>query len=74
MLGKWAAEGGVIEMEMFAVATVSGRREGMFPRVAEEIEGQGAQVKDGLLGTSFFKSWARQLTKAWSMVILTGHT
>ena len=27
--------------------TVSGRREGIFHRAAEEIEGQGAQVKDG---------------------------
>ena len=25
-LGEWAAEGGVIEMERFAAATVSGRR------------------------------------------------
>ena len=47
-LGEWAAEGGVTKMERFAVAMVSGGREGIFPRPAEEIEGQGAQVEDGL--------------------------
>ena len=42
VLGKWAAEGGVIEIEGFAVALVSGRREGIFARVTEEVEGKGA--------------------------------
>ena len=42
------AECGVIKMERLAPATVSGRRQGIFPRAAEEVEGKGAQVKDGL--------------------------
>ena len=47
-LGKQAAESSVIEVEGLAVAPVSGRREGVFTRAAEEVEGKGAQVKDGL--------------------------
>ena len=47
VLGEQAAEGGVIEMERFAMAPVSGGREGIFPGAAEEV-GQGAQVKNGL--------------------------
>ena len=35
-------------MEGLASATIGGRREGVFPRVAEEVEGKGAQVQDGL--------------------------
>ena len=35
-------------MEGLALATISGGREGIFPRVAEEVEGEGAQVQDGL--------------------------
>ena len=42
------AERSVSEMEGLASATIGGGREGIFPRVAEEIEGEGAQVQDGL--------------------------
>ena len=35
-------------MEGLASATIGGRREGVFPRPTEEIEGEGAQVQDGL--------------------------
>ena len=35
-------------MEGLASATIGGRREGVFPRLTEEIEGEGAQVQDGL--------------------------
>ena len=35
-------------MEEFAMATVSGRRESIFPKVAEEIEGNGALVEHSL--------------------------
>ena len=48
MLGEQAAEGSVIEVEGLAAAPVSGRREGTFTRAAEEVEGEGAQIKDGL--------------------------
>ena len=42
------AEGSVSEVEGLASATIGGRGEGVFPGSAEEIEGEGAQVQDGL--------------------------
>ena len=48
VLGKQAAESGVIEMEGLALAMVGGGGQGIFPGVTEEVEGKGAQVKDGL--------------------------
>ena len=47
-LEGWTAKHGVIKTEGLASATVSGGRQGIFPRAAEEVEGKGAQVKDGL--------------------------
>ena len=35
-------------MEGLALAMIGGGREGIFPRAAEEVEGKGAQVQDGL--------------------------
>ena len=43
-----AAEGSVLEAERFAASAVGGRREGIFPRSAEEIETHGGKVSDGL--------------------------
>ena len=48
VLEGWTAEHGVGETEGLAAATVGGGRQGIFARVAEEVEGKGAQVKDGL--------------------------
>ena len=42
------AERGVSEMEGLASATIGGGRQGVFPRATEEVEGEGAQVQDGL--------------------------
>ena len=47
-LDKQTAESCVIEMEGLALAMVSGGGEGIFPRAAEEVEGEGAQVRDSL--------------------------
>ena len=41
-------EGGVGEVEGLASTTVGGRRQAIFPGATEEVEGKGAQVKDGL--------------------------
>ena len=48
MLGKWATKGVVIEMKGLAMAMVSGGGESIFPGVADEIEGKGAQVENSL--------------------------
>ena len=44
-LEKQATEVGVIKMEGFAMATVGGGGESIFPGVAEEIEGKGASQR-----------------------------
>ena len=48
VLEGWTAECGVGEMERLALAMVGGRRQGIFPGAAEEVEGKGARVEDGL--------------------------
>ena len=47
-LEEQAAKGGAIKMEGLTSAMDSGRRQGVLPWVAEEVEGKGAQVKNCL--------------------------
>ena len=48
VLESRAAEHCVGKTEGLATATVSGGRQGVFPGAAEEVEGKGAQVEDGV--------------------------
>ena len=48
VLDKGTAKGSVSEPEKLATATVSSRGEGILSRSAEEEEGKGSKVKDGL--------------------------
>ena len=57
-----AAERCVGETEGLAAATVGGGRQGVFPGSAEEVEGESAQVEDGLgTGLGLGRGWGEGL-------------
>jgi hypothetical protein len=48
MLDKRAAEGGIHEMEWFAMATISSGGESIFPRATEEVKGDHTEIENCL--------------------------